>query len=546
MKTINIDFDRLFNKTKNLSNELNSNLLQENIKTILQSINDKLLLVVTGDVNSGKSSLINKLLNNELCKVSPQPETDAVTYIKYGNNSNYTNDNMKFVFTTNNLLKTTNIIDTPGNNSIIELHTQITENFLPAADYVFFILDISNPYSKAWIHQIQSIYKYWSQNIILVFHKTDLIEKQDVKKNITNINKYLKEKDIHTYKTFKTSIFDNNSIQKLVNFVEKEISNKKLIDLKNNSKLKKIKTILSKLDKELDLLDKQREKDKKAIETINQEIYTSKSTVFDVSKETTRNILINYDRETDELIEYIYDYIEDNKIIERRIFKFFRKNNSVIENIKNRINKFEENIKLQISQELNSSMNIIYTTIISSLKDILKTLDNSDIGKFNPIYTKNLYQRDEFIELIHSRITEILNDGERYSEILTQEDIKNLNNIVLSSLAVSASGFLLAAIIPGAIISLTGIGLGIIGILIASISFGYNKNSIIKRIMKKIKKQRVKLEKQLNTKLFETIETFYSSIEKDFSPFINKNKELDSKLKSIKEEINSIKNDINL
>ena len=42
------------------------------------------LFVICGEVNAGKSSLINGLFGRELCKVNILPETDRVIWYRYG------------------------------------------------------------------------------------------------------------------------------------------------------------------------------------------------------------------------------------------------------------------------------------------------------------------------------------------------------------------------------------------------------------------------------------------------------------------------------
>jgi predicted GTPase len=75
---------------------------------------------VVGEVNSGKGSFINALLDEEVCEVAPDPCTAGIQELVYA-------------------------------NSIIRNHQTITENYIPRSDLVFFVFSVKNPHTAtAW------------------------------------------------------------------------------------------------------------------------------------------------------------------------------------------------------------------------------------------------------------------------------------------------------------------------------------------------------------------------------------------------------------
>lgn len=94
------------------------------------NIDSIFLLVVVGEFNSGKSQFINTLLREkeEICPTGVLPTTDVIHILKYGNKRQdiVDSDHIKSIYLSNEWLRQTNIVDTPGTNAILQTHQQIT------------------------------------------------------------------------------------------------------------------------------------------------------------------------------------------------------------------------------------------------------------------------------------------------------------------------------------------------------------------------------------------------------------------------------------
>ena len=71
------------NSLHQLTIESGNEEFQKIISDLRTNINEPFLFVVVGEVKSGKSSFINALLGEEICKVDPAPCTDIVQKIEY-------------------------------------------------------------------------------------------------------------------------------------------------------------------------------------------------------------------------------------------------------------------------------------------------------------------------------------------------------------------------------------------------------------------------------------------------------------------------------
>lgn len=128
----------------NSSGRLSQNVLDEGLAT-------PFLFVVCGEVNAGKSTLLNALFGEDLCKVNVLPETDRVIWYKYGTvrRDHEASEVLLERFAPVEFLKDFNLVDTPGTNSVEKTHQGISERFMPVADLLLFVFPVSNPWGAA-------------------------------------------------------------------------------------------------------------------------------------------------------------------------------------------------------------------------------------------------------------------------------------------------------------------------------------------------------------------------------------------------------------
>jgi GTPase Era involved in 16S rRNA processing len=148
----------------------------------LKGLRSPFLFVVCGEVNAGKSTLLNGLFGQEICKMNVLPETETVHWYRWGKE-------VKTVKTTSTLeeryrpidfLQDFNIVDTPGTNSIAPGHQPITERFLPVADLLLFVFPVSNPWGAATWQFITRLPPEQLQNVAFILQQADLRSEVDI------------------------------------------------------------------------------------------------------------------------------------------------------------------------------------------------------------------------------------------------------------------------------------------------------------------------------------------------------------------------------
>eukprot|EP01098_Paradermamoeba_levis_P013236 TRINITY_DN5997_c0_g1_i1.p1 TRINITY_DN5997_c0_g1~~TRINITY_DN5997_c0_g1_i1.p1 ORF type:complete len:218 (-),score=97.95 TRINITY_DN5997_c0_g1_i1:54-707(-) len=90
-------------------------------------------------------------------------------------------------------LKEINIVDTPGTNSIIKDHQQITEHFVPRSDLVLLLLSCDRAFSESEKAFLEKIGK-WEKKVVVVVTKRDQLESEgEIEEVVKFVEKNLKE-----------------------------------------------------------------------------------------------------------------------------------------------------------------------------------------------------------------------------------------------------------------------------------------------------------------------------------------------------------------
>src|SRR5215210_2705968 len=151
------------------------------LKEILSSIDELFLLVIIGEFNSGKSSFINALFGEKVRVEGPVPVDDRITIMRHGEQ---TEERTLSPFVTEQrlpveFLRNIAIVDTPGTNSVVRQHQEITEDFIPRADLVLFITSIDRPLTESE-RQFLSYIQHWGKKIVIVLNKVDTKDEDEI------------------------------------------------------------------------------------------------------------------------------------------------------------------------------------------------------------------------------------------------------------------------------------------------------------------------------------------------------------------------------
>ena len=156
------------------------------------------LLVIVGEVKTGKSSFINALLREDVCEVAPGPCTVRIQELVYGVERQVTNlgESWQRVSLPKEVLREVTMVDTPGTNSIIQNHETITENYIPQSDLVVFVFSAANPHTKSAWELLTLIRKEWHRKMVFVLQQSDRASQKELTTNLEHVTQYARERQV--------------------------------------------------------------------------------------------------------------------------------------------------------------------------------------------------------------------------------------------------------------------------------------------------------------------------------------------------------------
>lgn len=135
-------------------------------------------IVVAGEFNAGKSSVINALLGQKLLDTGALPTTDAITVLTHSPDGKRSTANLKgglLWHQVDAIPEGIVLVDTPGTNAVIVDHTSQTLKLLPTADLILFCTSADRPFPESERKLLQSIQAY-RKNIIVIINKMDVLD----------------------------------------------------------------------------------------------------------------------------------------------------------------------------------------------------------------------------------------------------------------------------------------------------------------------------------------------------------------------------------
>lgn len=174
---------------------------------LLAHVTEPFLFVVVGEVKAGKSSLINALLGEQVSAVAPDPCTDRIRIIGRGAAPGETEAGslVTRVSIESPLLDGLAIVDTPGVDSIIDRHQEITEEFIPRADLVLFSFSALNPYSRSAWEFFDLVADTWGRNVAFALTMADLASPEQIEVNTARLRELARARGLDDPRVFLVS-----------------------------------------------------------------------------------------------------------------------------------------------------------------------------------------------------------------------------------------------------------------------------------------------------------------------------------------------------
>ena len=359
VKALRIKLSEGLKSLHELVERINSPELAQNASDLRERVREPFMFVIVGEVKSGKSSFINALLNTgtEVCKVAPDPCTDTIQQVLFGEESMVVvNEYLKKIYHPVDILKEIAIVDTPGTNTIITHHQEITERFIPVSDLIVFVFEAKNPYRQSAWEFFDYISAEWRKKVIFVLQQSDLMEPEDLAINIEGVAKQAEKKGVTEPKVFAVSAkmalnqdLDGSGMIPVIDYINSHITGGMAPWLKLENNLSSGREILSKIHLGLETREKQLQEDRNfrngVTETLTSQSKHSKKQVGLL----VENLVAAYDRITGVAEKDLGQGLGFFSLIKRSFLSIFTKKESPMGWLSELTERMESELKKELT-----------------------------------------------------------------------------------------------------------------------------------------------------------------------------------------------------
>ncbi|MCC6413665.1 MAG: dynamin family protein [Saprospiraceae bacterium] len=513
-----------------LSQEIGHKDLAAMVGELRNRMGEPYMFVIVGEVKAGKSSFVNALLDagREICKVAPQPMTDTIQQILYGDPESevVVNPYLKKIMIPADILRDIAIVDTPGTNSIVERHQEITEKFIPASDLVIFVFEAKNPYRQSAWDFFDFIHRDWHKKIVFVLQQKDLLNAEDLGVNQRGLYDFAQKKGLQEPVIFATSakdelegLFDTSGFSAMRDYIRTHVTGGRGAALKLQNNLETSNMILGRIRTDLDTRARQYKADIAFREDIHQTLDSQEKKSNHQVGILIENLLNGYDRITRETGEELANGLSFPSMLKRSFMGIFGKKASIKDWLDGLAKELERNLNAELRTKLNDGV----VDLADSIQQMAKMIDlkiragNTVVRSDSYIFEDIADKRSSVLKELQEAFGRFLSRAENFTdERLFPENASVSSNIAASS-GVAIIGIILAAVTKITVLDITGGVLTGIGLLFAGISSVMQRRKIVNGFDEEIVRGRKRMQEALDTKLSGYVRTIKSRINDNFT-----------------------------
>ena len=549
--------EEIVKKLQSLTEKIDNAALAQTVSDLRSRVQDPYMFVIVGEVKAGKSSFINALLDTgqDICKVAPSPMTDTIQQIVYGEKEEIVelNPYLKRIFQPVEILKEISIVDTPGTNTIIDHHQEITEKFIPGSDLIVFVFEAKNPYRQSAWDFFKYIHEDWRKKIIFVLQQKDLMNESDLAVNLKGVQEFAQKNGIDLPKVFAVSAKleqegkrEESGYLPLRQYIKENITDGQAPYLKIQSNIQSSWNIHQRIDSGVTDRAKQFEADQNFRKDIKTTLEEQEARSQQMVDNLVKNLLTSYDQVTQAKDRELEEGLGFGNLISRSFRSIFSKESSAQTWLTGVSGALENDLKKELGARLDSGVNDIAESIQQMAKMIdLKTRNSSTILKNDhDLFSSIAERRAHVLRDLRDAFSKFLEHGENFYDASLLPENSKITPQLATGGGIAVIGALLTALTNGAVLDVTGGILTAVGLVFAGVTIGWNRRKIMNGFRKEIQRGRNNLDTDVNDKLNAYILHIKEKIDANFDGFDKMLAQESLAVNELKEQLEGINQDL--
>lgn len=524
--------DEIVKELHEITGVIGHNDLEKTVGELRSRIKEPFMFVIVGEVKAGKSSFVNALLDpsKEICKVAPQPMTDTIQQIVYGEEEKIEiiSPYLKRIFQPVEILKEIAIVDTPGTNTIADHHQEITENFIPASDLIVFVFESKNPYRQSAWDFFNYIHKEWHRKVIFVLQQKDLMVPADLVVNINGVKEYAIKKGISNPNVFAVSAkmeiehnLEESGFKDIRSYIADNITGGKAPFLKLENIINTSRNINTRIYNGVQDRMKQLQADKHFRLDIKESLAVQEKKSAAQVDVLVENILASYDNITRKKEAELEEGLNFFTLIKRSFGSFFTKQKSA----KVWLAELSTELETELNATLKSKLNNGVVDIADSIQQMAKMIDlkikNSDtvLKDDHELFSEIAERRINVLRELQETFKEFMEKSENFTESGLFPDQGSMGGNFVTGSGIAVIGMILTSVTNISVVDVTGGILTAVGLVFAGGSISFQKRKVLKGYQKEIANGRQILADEVSHKLKTYITSIKNKIDSNFVKF---------------------------
>lgn len=556
--------DEIAKDLHGLTIEIGHSELTETLSELRNRIHEPFMFVIVGEVKAGKSSFINALLDTgrEITKVAPQPMTDTIQQILYGEKEEIVSINpyLKQIFLPVEILQEIAIVDTPGTNTIVDHHQEITERFIPSADLIVFVFEAKNPYRQSAWEFFDYINAEWRRKIVFILQQKDLMRPDDLVVNHQGVVDHAIKKGIEEPLVFSVSALqeeENNpesGFEAVRAFIRDNITGGKAPVLKLLNSIGTLQNINGRINEGLQLRGKQWQSDTAFRFDIKETLDQQEGKSHKQVNVLVENLVAAYDRITNKKEQELKSGLSFLGLLKRSFTSIFNRKKS----IKDWLENLAKGLETDLNQELEGKLNESILDLSDNVQQMAKIIDlkirNSEtiLKNDHDLFSDIAEKRSNILRDLQDTFHDFITKTENFTDESLFPNKKALSPNLATGSGVAAIGVILMTVTNGIVFDITGGILTTIGLLFAGVSTSVQKRKILTGYRQEVDKGRDRIEEDVTEKLRAYISRLKEKIDLNFDEFDQlllqeeqTIKKLNERWQSINERLISVEENLN-
>ncbi len=505
--------------------------MAQTVSDLRNRIFEPFMFVIVGEVKAGKSSFINALLatGQEITKAAPQPMTDTIQQIIYGEEHREVSVNqyLKKIFLPVDILREIAIVDTPGTNTIVEHHQEITEQFIPASDLIVFVFEAKNPYRQSAWDFFKYIHGDWRKKTIFILQQKDLASEEELRVNLEGVAEKARKEGVDSPKVFAVSAKAEDEGQEdsgygpLRAYITANITGGQAPSLKLSNSVITAQTINERISAGLLLRRRQFEADTFFREDIDQTLREQSGQSNKQVDLMVENLLHTYDNITRTKLEEVTSGLSMLGLLKRSFASTF----GSTPDAKTWLGNLAGDLETDLNEKLKARLNDNVIDLAESIQQMVKVIDlkirssETILKNDHDLFSDIAERRENVLRDLQDQFNRFVSKTENFTDDKLFADRENLTPNIAAGGGIAALGVILMTLSTISVLDISGGILTTVGVLFAGFSTRGKRRRIVDGFAAEIEVGRNKLSTELEDKLKAYINNLSKKIEANFGRF---------------------------